>query len=236
MFNDPVLFLVTALFLVPAAVIALPAHEMAHVLAADLQGDRSPRNRGFLRPDPRLFAEPYGLLAIFLAKVGWTRPAPINEHRLRGTGGRVIYALAGPAGNLVVAVVAGVAFRILTQAEGLAFDFRTLVQPPAALGLYVLYAIFFLNLSMCVFNLLPIPGLDGWAVLEALFRRRWPRFFFDASVRRREIWMVCALVVFVGSFFAVNVLNVVMLPLYAPLSKLILGICAGYPGLAPCPL
>src|SRR5256885_7946114 len=76
-------------------------------------GDPVPRNRGFLRPDPRIHLNVYGVIAVFLANVGWGNPVPINEYRLRGVGGRVIYALAGPAAHPLVPIVFGAAGRVL---------------------------------------------------------------------------------------------------------------------------
>src|SRR5437588_262064 len=77
---------------------------------------------------------------------------------------------------------------------------------------YLVYAIFFFNLAMFAFNLLPIPGLDGWRVLEALFRTVRPKLFFDASVRRREVWAICAVVLFLSYFIGLNLLGWVMSP------------------------
>ncbi|MGH7904037.1 MAG: site-2 protease family protein [Candidatus Dormibacteraceae bacterium] len=234
MFGDPYVFLVTAVFLIPAALVAIPVHEMAHALAAQWQGDPTPRNRGFLRYDPRLFIEPYGLIAVFLAKVAWGQPVPINEYRLRGVWGRVGYAVAGPGGNLLVAIVSGIALRALLG-TGAVIDQASLVQTPVGYVAFIVYAIFFLNLSTFAFNLLPIPGLDGWRILEALFRHRNARFFFDANMRRREIWMVAVLVVFVASFLGYRLLAVVLIPFFAPASDAIVGQCLGYYGLLPCP-
>ena len=234
MFGDPYTFLITAVFLIPAALIAIPAHELGHALAAHWQGDPTPRNRGYLTFNPRLFIEPYGLIAVFLAKVGWGQPVPINEYRLRGMRGRIAYALAGPAANLVVAAVAGVAVRALLQ-QGVFFDLASFAQSPLGYLAYVLYGIFVLDLSMFAFNLLPVPGLDGWRVLEAIFRARHAKFFFDVTMRRREIWMVAILVLFAASFIGVPLLSAVMIPFYAPASLLIFGHCAVYYGLYPCP-
>lgn len=234
MLGDPYVFLVTAVFLIPAALVGIPAHELGHALAARWQGDPTARNRGYLAFNPRLFIEPYGLIAVFLARVGWGQPVPVNEYRLRGVWGRVGYAVGGPAANLVVAAVSGVAVRSLSQ-QGVGFDITTFVQTPLGYVAYILYAIFFLDLSMFAFNLLPIPGLDGWRVLEAIFRHRYAKFFFDASARRREIWMIAVLILFATSFIGVPLLASVMLPLYAPASNAILGQCIGYYGLSPCP-
>jgi Zn-dependent protease len=235
LFSDPYLFLISGIFLLPAIPLAITGHEMAHAAAAYFQGDRSLRNRGYLTPNFRQFIEPYGLLAILLIRVGWGQPPPINESRLRGLGGQLIYALAGPLANLALAIAAGLALRVLIlQQYGIRLD--SLIQPsPFSYLTYVVFGIFFLNLAMFAFHLLPIPGLDGWRVVEALFRRRYPRFFFDAWSRRREVWTVCAIAVFVVSFIGPNLLAVALLPIYWPTSTLIVGQCLPYPFLSPCP-
>jgi Zn-dependent protease len=233
--GDPYVFLLTTVFLIPAACIAIPAHELGHALVAQLQGDPTARNRGFFKLDPRPYFNVYGLLAIILARVGWGEPVPINEYRLRGVGGRLAYAFGGPAANLILAVVFGILLRIIFPIAP--FLPSTLHQPSALSFLtFVVYATFFLNLSVMAFNLLPIPGLDGWRVLEALFRSRNPRFFFDVWSRRQTIWALCAIVLFISSFLGINLLNVVLLPFYAPPATLIFGQCIGYPpAFYPCP-
>ena len=98
----------------------------------------------------------------------------------------------------------------------------------------------FLNLSLFAFQLLPIPGLDGWNIIEALFRNRNPRFFYDVSIRRREIWAGCVVVLIAFQFFQrVNLLQYVMAPFFEPASLISVGTCVGYtiPGLVflyPC--
>jgi Peptidase family M50. len=110
---------------------------------------------------------------------------------------------------------------------------------PALFGAAI-YVIVFLNLSIFAFQLLPIPGLDGWAVIEAIFRNRNPRFFFQVNTRRQQIWVGCIVVIFLFQLFqGVNLLEKVMIPFYEPASLISLGGCAGYGipgfnGLHPC--
>ena len=110
----------------------------------------------------------------------------------------------------------------------------------AGLFLAAVFVIVFLNLSLFAFNLLPIPGLDGWNIIEAIFKSRNARFFFNVSVRRREIWAGCAIALVVFQFLlGINLLSVVMTPFYEPASLISLGECDGYriPGLVglfPC--
>jgi len=230
-------FLLAALLLVPALLVAIPVHEIGHALAAYILGDRSVRYFGYLTPNPRRFLDPLGVIAVFVALVGWGRRVPVQPNRISTTGQRVIHELGGPAANLVVAVVFGFGWRLLSGL-GLHSAFEL---SPSLLGA-ALYAIVFLNLSIFAFQLLPIPGLDGWAVIEAIFRNRNARFFYQVNSRRQQIWVGCIVVVFLFQIFqGASLLNVVMTPFYLPASLISLGGCSGYAipgfiGLRPCPL
>ena len=221
--------------LVPALLIAIPLHEMGHAAAAYLLGDRSVRYFGYFTWNPRRFIDPLGVIAVFIALVGWGKKVPVQPNRISTMGQKVLYELGGPAANLLAALAFGVMLRFL-----LAAGVRVpSIGSPLEIAAYLVYAIWFLNLSIFAFQLLPIPGLDGWDIVEALFRNRNPRFFFNVSARRREIWIGAIVVIFIGSVFRVPVLNLVMSPFYTPASLISLGICTGYgvPGfnqLSPC--
>lgn len=229
-----VAFVISALMLVPAILIAIPVHEMGHAAAAYFQGDRSVRYFGYFTLNPRRFLDPIGVIAIFVALVGWGRKVPVQPNRISTVRQRLVHALGGPAANLLVGIVLGFVLRALIAA-GIppSLTFTT------GLIAYLVYAVWFLNLSLFAFNLLPIPGLDGWDVIETIFRSRNPRFFFNASVRRREVWVGAVIVVFVSSLIGFPVLSYVMTPFYKPASLISLGACEGYgiPGfnaLYPC--
>ena len=230
-----VAFVLAALVLVPALLVAIPVHEMGHAAAAYFQGDRSVRYFGYFTLDPRRFLDPLGVIAVFIALVGWGRRVPVQPNRISSMRQRLVHQLGGPVANLVVAIALGVVWRAL-NAAGLGFD---LALSPGLVGALV-YAIVFLNLSIFAFQLLPIPGLDGWDVVETLFRSRNPRFFFNVSTRRREIWIGLIVVAFLfGLFQRQSLLALVMSPFYTPASLISLGQCSGYaiPGLAglhPC--
>jgi Zn-dependent protease len=230
-----VAFVLATLLLVPALLVAIPVHEMGHAAAAYFQGDRSVRYFGYFTLDPRRFLDPLGVIAVFVALVGWGRRVPIQPNRINTMRQRLIHQLGGPAANLVVAIALGAVWRFLT-AMGMQSTFTL------SLGLVgnLIYAIVFLNLSIFAFQLLPFPGLDGWDVVETLFRSRNPRFFYNVSARRRDILFGAIIVIFVLQFLLrVNLLAVVMSPFYTPASLISLGQCNGYqiPGLAglyPC--
>ncbi len=230
-----VAFLLATLLLVPALLVAIPVHEMGHAAAAYLQGDRSVRYFGYFTLNPRRFLDPIGVIAVFVALVGWGRRVPVQPNRISTVRQRLVHELGGPAANLLMAVVLGFVLRALAG-SGLA---PTFTLSPGLISA-TLYAVVFLNLSIFAFQLLPIPGLDGWDVIETLFRSRSPRFFFNVSVRRREIWVGAVVVIFVFQLLqGANLLAIVMSPFYTPASLISIGQCSGYAipglyGLRPC--
>ncbi len=227
-------FLLSAVVLVPALLVAIPVHEMGHAAAAYFQGDRSVRYFGYFTLNPRRFIDPLGVIAVFALLVGWGRKVPVQPNRISTVRQRLVHALGGPAANLAAAIVFGLILRALFRAgfhaaPGLSADILT----------YLVYAIVFLNLSLFAFNLLPFPGLDGWDVIETIFRPRNPRFFFNATVRRREVVLGGIAVILITSFLGFPLLSYVMTPFYKPASLISVGECIGYriPGLTaldPC--
>src|ERR1700730_10671353 len=165
------------------------------------------------------------------SRCSWPTWAGATRYRSTSTG-----CVAGPAANLLVAIVFGVVVRVLL-AIGAPPNPFTLAQPPLGLLSSVVYAIYFLNLSIFAFQLLPIPGLDGWRVLEALFRRRSPLFFYNVSANVQTIWIVCAVVIFFGPYLLhFGILDAVVGIFFQPAATGILGQCTGYVSLHPCPL
>ena len=229
-----VAFLVAVVALVPAILVAIPAHELGHAVAAYLIGDRSVRYFGHLQYNPRRQLDLLGSLAVLIALVGWGRRVPVQLNRINTMGRRVVYELGGPVANLLIGLALGLVLRFAFP--GVLFATLT------TMGLlwFFIFAIFFLNLSIMAFQLLPIPGLDGWNIVEALFRDRNPRFFFNVSVHRREIWIGAIVVLFLFQLFqGANLLGIVMSPFFTPASLISWGECRGYAipglnGLAPC--
>jgi len=234
--NNFVVFLLSVLLLVPALLIAIPVHEMGHAVAAYFLGDRSVRYFGYFTWNPRRFLDPLGVIAVFIALVGWGKRVPVQPNRIRSTGQRIILELGGPAANLAVALVLGGVVRLLLRA-----GFPVSITLSAGLIGGALYVIVFLNLSLFAFQLLPIPGLDGWNIIEAIFRNRNPRLFYQIDSRRQQIWIGCVVAIFIWQLLqGGSLLAVVMTPFYYPASLISLGGCTGYGihgfiGLVPCP-
>jgi Zn-dependent protease len=207
---------------------------MAHAFVAAPHGDPGPRNRGFMSlREPRRYFSTYGTLMFLWFRAGWPEDPPVNEYRLTTAWKKVGYALAGPVANLAVGAAFGLVTRLLLLRGGRVFPIG-FVADPLTLATTLCYAIAFANLAAWAFNMLPIPGLDGWRVVEAIFLPLNRRWFYEVAMRRIQIVQIAVVVLFIAGFIGIGILGWVMSPFYEPVSILIYGGCASYPFLTPC--
>lgn len=142
-----------------AFLLALSGHEFAHGLAADLLGDPTARRAGRLTLNPLAHVDIVGLLALLVAGFGWAKPVPINPFLLKGNRRAALIAVsvAGPLANLLMAFL-GAVIGVVLYDRGLGnYGAATLAAQFVAV-----------NVMLAVFNLIPIPPLDGSQILAAL--------------------------------------------------------------------
>ena len=144
----------------PAVLIALTFHEYAHGWVADWLGDPTPRYQGRLTLNPIPHLDPLGFILLLLVHFGWAKPVQVNPLNFRGDRyrGMVLVGLAGPAMNLLVALTAMLIV--------------TLAIPSGGSGYLpeIMDGIIWIDIYLAVFNLIPIPPLDGSQVLAGLLR------------------------------------------------------------------
>jgi Zn-dependent protease len=156
-------------------VFSLTVHESAHAWAADRLGDPTARALGRISLNPLVHADPIGTLLFPLIGllthapiIGWAKPVPVSTWRFSNPRrDYLLVAAAGPASNLTLALVAAVALRLLPAAVPEAAGLR-LLEPAAT----IVYAVLVINLLLAIFNMLPIPPLDGGTVLAGLLPER----------------------------------------------------------------
>ncbi len=142
-----------------ALIIGLSIHEFAHAFIAHKLGDDTAKNAGRVTLNPLAHMDPIGTLMIFMAGFGWGKPVPVNPYQLKhGKWGHAIVSIAGPASNILTAAVFAMSFRIMIAAD---------ISAPTVI-VQMLQAIIELNLILAVFNLIPIPPLDGSKILAAI--------------------------------------------------------------------
>jgi Zn-dependent protease len=138
-----------------ALVAGITFHEFSHAATADVLGDHRPRALGRVSLNPVRHIEPVGALLFVLAGFGWGRPVPVNGYALRpGRIGMAYVAAAGPIANVVLALVVAVVFRVA--------DMAGLLGIGSGFVFLVLASTVFYNIVLALFNLLPIPPLDGY--------------------------------------------------------------------------
>ena len=159
-----------SIMLVPA-LLAVTVHEVSHGFVADKLGDPTARLLGRLTFNPIRHLDPIGTLALLFFGFGWAKPVPVNFGNMRQPKQGMVYvALAGPASNfflafIFAAVLRGIAMLPTDFLTGEALPFIEPIRLMAGFGLYI-------NTILGVFNLLPIPPLDGGMVLSGLLPPR----------------------------------------------------------------
>jgi Zn-dependent protease len=181
---------------IPVLLFAITIHEYAHGRAALWLGDPTAKNMGRLTLNPLPHIDPFGAICLFLFNFGWAKPVPVNPRYFKNIRKDIILmSLAGPLANISLALLAGILIRY--------FFF------PWDIYRLALIYLLFMNIGLGLFNLVPIPPLDGSHVLENLLPLR-------AAQKYREF----------GRYGAIIILGIVMLDNFAHtgiLSRVLIG-------------
>ena len=166
----------------------LPIHELAHGLMAYALGDRTAKNQGRLSLNPLAHLNPLGTIMIFLFGIGYANPVPINPRNFKNVkGGMALTALAGPSANLLMGFVSVWGYYIFERI-GTGNSFLQ------AVAMFFLYAAQ-INVMLAVFNLLPIPPLDGSKIVAAVLP---DKAYYKYMMYERYIMIALMLLLFIG--------------------------------------
>lgn len=156
LFSSPLIALAWAV----ALIISLTVHEFAHALVGKWRGDTTAEEMGRLSLNPLAHLDPVGTLMLLFVGFGWAKPVPFDPRRLQNpVSDGVAIALAGPAANLLLAMIAMGVFQGLSEAGRLDFA--------SALPAFLIFLIL-VNMLLLFFNLIPVPPLDGSKLLDAI--------------------------------------------------------------------
>ena len=199
MFDFNIMSLVAGL---PGLLLALVLHEYAHARVAVAMGDFTPKLTGRLTLNPVAHIDPIGLIMLLVAHFGWAKPVMVNPRNFRDMRkGNILVALAGPAANFVTAFVAMFLMILMYR---LNFDMSIGVK--TVLSMIVLF-----NVNFGIFNLIPLPPLDGSKILLAFLPREYAYKYMGIERYSFIILIVMMMTPILGGILI-------------PLSQLILGL------------
>ncbi|MCL2228387.1 MAG: site-2 protease family protein [Firmicutes bacterium] len=178
--NWPALYVFAMILMFALAlVVAIVAHEIAHGLVALWNGDPTAKMMKRLSPNPARHIDPLGLLSFVLAGIGWAKPVPVNPFNYRNfRKGNFFVSIAGIVVNLIIGFISSLCLYLI-------FTFG---NPTANVGMFMLYQLFWfltiINVSLMLFNLLPIFPLDGYNILASFTK---PNNSYMSFVRQNSM-------------------------------------------------
>ena len=162
--SNPMALLIL-LYSIPGVLVAITFHEYAHAFAADKLGDDTPRLQGRLSLNPLAHLDPIGSLMLLFVGVGWGKPVQINPNNFNRTisisKGEAIVSAAGPIMNFILAIVFCIVYFVIYKFAGTFVDTQI-----GGIVLSIILSTVYINLGLGIFNLIPMPPLDGSKILK----------------------------------------------------------------------
>lgn len=175
--------IVNILIRVVAVLLAISVHEMCHGFAAYLLGDKTAKAMGRLSLNPLRHLDPFGALCLLIFGFGWAKPVLVNPmYFKKPKRDMALVSLAGPLSNFIMAFLGLVIFKILTMANLLPYGHIV-----SEIVVQLISTVVFLNIGLGVFNLIPIPPLDGSKIFLPLLPTR---LFVDIMRYEHLGWIV----------------------------------------------
>ena len=194
------------LIILPGIVIGLSMHEFAHAAVAYKLGDNTPKLQGRVTINPLAHIDWLGFIALFLCGFGWGKPVQINQYNFKHIRRDELFvALAGVVMNLLIAVLFTIILKLITVAVGS----YTLANGMGQVIWYILLYTVQINLVLMVFNLIPVPPLDGFNVIAQIGGFGQSEVYW--KIYRYGSWILIAIIVFgVASKVIAPIVNALM--------------------------
>ena len=158
--------LTQVLIFLPGIILGLTVHEYSHALVAHMCGDSTAKEQGRISLNPLKHIDPLGFIMLIVAGFGWAKPVQFNEQNLKNPKTDVIkIALAGPLSNAVIAMILSITFSLLSSAS------PAYPTPVMRIVFEVFRSAIYINWALFIFNLIPLPPLDGSHLLLSQFKR-----------------------------------------------------------------
>ncbi|UWG96282.1 site-2 protease family protein [Dehalobacter sp. DCM] len=183
--------LIQTLYILPGIIIGFTFHEFAHAQVAVWLGDDTPRLQGRLSLNPRVHIDIIGLILIIFARFGWAKPVEVNPNNFKNkTRDDILVSLAGPVMNILVAICFFILVRVVGLIPGTILEAGT-----ATILADILDYGAYMNVVLAVFNLVPVPPLDGSSILFGLLGWRYREIYYRLQ---QMSWIILLVLIFTG--------------------------------------
>jgi Zn-dependent protease len=208
---------------IPILLFTLTIHEFSHGYVAYLLGDDTAKRAGRLTLNPISHIDPVGLLMLFIVHVGWAKPVPVNPYNFKDQKrDMAITAAAGPASNFVMAIILSIIFRISNfDNPDFIYDYMGNMQ----IFVYIIYEIIkyaiLINLALGIFNLIPIPPMDGSKILGGFLS---DEAYYKYTAQERKGAQILMIIFAISFVFKLNIIGRIIIPPLNFFLKLLIGI------------
>lgn len=188
-FSSPMEWLMSTVIILPGIIIGLSFHEFAHAIVANLCGDPTPKVQGRVTINPVAHIDPIGFIALIFIRFGWGKPVMINPANFKKPRrDELLVAVAGVTMNLIMAFIFMGLIRLLYE-----FNIEFMISSMGVILNDILIQIVLINIVLMVFNLLPIPPLDGFNILTQIFNLRNTKLYYQIYDKGFFILMILIL-------------------------------------------
>ena len=185
------------ILMIPGMLIAFTFHEYAHAYVADKLGDKTPRFQGRLTLNPIAHIDPIGFIAVLIFSFGWAKPVQTNPSAYKNYHKDDLkVSLAGPIANFLVAIVVALIIGVYVR-----FGYGILPSALADVLYSMIYMTLVININIGLFNLIPIPGLDGFSLLRDLNPKTF--YKFEEKFYQYQMLIMLGLIFIGGKIIAV---------------------------------
>ena len=190
-FSDPITWLSEKLIILPGLVIGFALHEFGHAFVAYKLGDDTPKLQGRVTINPLAHVDWMGLAALFFCGFGWGKPVQINQYNFKNRRiGMLMTAFAGVVMNLLLAALFTVILKIVTSA----FGSYALASGMGQVIWQMIYYTIQINLVLMIFNLIPVPPLDGFNIIAEIFNFGQTETYW--RIYQYGSWLLVAIIIF----------------------------------------
>ena len=188
------------IILIPILIFSLCFHEFSHGYIAYVLGDQTAARMGRLTLNPMAHLDLFGSIMLLLVGFGWAKPVPVTPANFKNPRVDMIkVAIAGPASNLVLALIGGTVIRFIDYFKIL--QNRTLAE--------ILFLFVFINISLAVFNMLPVAPLDGSQIFGNMISKNNPKLAWKLQIYGPKILMA---IILIGILTPFSFLTIIMMP------------------------